>query len=231
MTKEQLVGERHRYMELRHMLEGLFRSMSHLKVEGQEHLAKFQGPAILCAPHWCAVDFVGTGVATDRFLKFTYKKQAQASTGALGTWMAMYAGGIPINDGRKFYREVFEAFDEDQIIFIYPEGDTNLGKPAIGKSLVDLVKITRAYERHNERLNKKRPEVAIIPSGLEYILPPVKIPWPVTTPIPWATRLVVRFGEPIYPNEHPDMDMDDYMRIIAKLSNRPYAPDLAKKFS
>ena len=229
MTKEQSIGEQHRYMELRHMLEGLFRSMSHLKVEGEEHIANFNGPAILYSPHWCAVDFVGTGSAIDKFLKFTYKKQHNASTGALASWMAMYAGGIPVNDGRKFYQDVFEAFDENQIVFIYPEGDVSLGKPAVGKPLVDLVKITKAYERHNKRLSKKKMEVAIIPSGLEYILPPVKIPWPATTPIPCATRLIVRFGEPIYPSEHPDISMDDYMRIIAKLSNRPYAPDLAKK--
>lgn len=226
MNKE-LTAQEHRYMELRHMLEGAYKLMSNLEVENADNIVNFRGPAFVCPPHQFSIDFLGICVGINRFMKIVYKKQDVFRQFQLATLMAMYGGGIPVNGKGNFLEKIYKAFDQNQIALIFPEGDQNLGNKAVarGKNIITMAK---NYQRRNRLLGIEKPEAAIIPVGMEYIESPVRIPWKMKIPTPFATRLIVRVGEPIFPSDHPDLKMDNYMKIIANLSNRPYAPDLEK---
>lgn len=227
MPKERFTVYRHRTMAMRHMLEGAFRRMSHLEVEGLENIADFKDPAIVYSPHPFYTDFLGVSIAIGKPIIPTYEKQKFTSPGIVGTLTAMYVGGIEIKENmtiaeaKKFLAQVYEAFDENQWVFIHPEGSNNHYKREVSGNVADLVKITRSYQNHCKREKRERPEVALIPVGEEYK------PWPRgKLPPPWATELTVRIGKPIFPSEHSNWTMDDYMRIIARLSGRDYAPDV-----
>lgn len=224
MEREIIASQIHWYMEFKHGLEGLYRNMSGMNVEDYENFSKVEGPAIVYAPHKYSVDFLSIGIAVEGFLRFTYEDRGNEAIWDLATWMARYAGGIKVNNPISFVREAVKALDRGEKVLVFPEGDKNLGKMAVEKAKSDLIiDIPNLYHRRSRRFECP-PEVPFIPVGLDYREPPVKIPWRMNIPPPWATHLIVRFGEPVYPSQHPEWNMDDYMRIIARLSNRPYAP-------
>lgn len=245
---ERVAAQIHRYMELRYMLEEIFRNMSNLRVEDYENLAKVKGPTILYAPHQFSMDWLGIGVAVEDFLRITYLDQIddKREIWDLATWMGRYAGGIKVNNPLSSMRKILKALGRDEKILVFPEGVKGVGGLAVGSAINNnVVEIPYLFDRC-KKVGEQKPEIPLIPVGLEYIESPSRRPWPkidieiptpwgthlkarlgdLNIPTPWATRLTVRFGEPIYTSEHPDWEMDNYMKIVADLSNRPFVPDL-----
>lgn len=209
--------------------------LANLEVEHRERLKNFRGPAFFIPPHETSLDFVLALRAAKRPARGVYKEQKWYTPGYLTTVMGKFGGGIPIkadesgrmkpSSAREFIVRVYEAFDRDELVVTFPEGDGNQGKLAVARSIVDLPKMARNYENGQKSSGDERQKVAIIACGIEYKRA-MNRPWPIKIDIPLATRVIVRFGEPIYPSDHPEFTMDYYMREIAKLSNRPYGPDL-----
>lgn len=223
---EIVAAQVHRYMELRHMLEGMFRSMSNLKIEGYENFTGVVGPAIVYAPHRYSVDWLSICVAADQFLRATYKDQGKIAVWDLATWMGRYAGAIPVNGSGNFLKKVFSAFDRGEKVLMFPEGEKSIGKNTVGRALSQRIKDWPAsYQKLTKHPECQIREIPLIPVGLDYVKPPSRRPLPLNIPTPWATHLTLRFGEPIYPSEHPEWSMDDYMRRIAELSCLEFAPD------
>jgi len=240
-----------RFRFLHNLLADATRIMSNWEVHGIENISNQEGPVCVCAPHYSAIDLTEILTLTGQHMVPVYKRQEPGTPGYLGTRLAEHIGGIEtpkgnVNDQeniddnnsskkialsnyRKFQDEIFKAWDKNRWVFIHPEGDKNHRQPMVSKPIFDLTKFIRRYEMRNEAIGIIRPEVAIVPIGLEYIEPTIQVPgWRLTTPFPFATKTIFRFCEPIYLSEHQDWTMDSCMRLLAKLSNRPYAPDIEK---
>lgn len=244
---ERAAAQVHRYMELRHMLMGLFASMANLQIEDYENYREVEGPKILYAPHRFSMDWLGVGVAVEDFLRITYIDQIdnKGRVYDLATWMGRYVGGIKVNNPLSSIRGILKSLDRGETVLVFPEGVKGPGGLAVGRALNDnVLEIPNLFEKR-KKTGSQKSEVPLIPVGLKYVESPSRRPWPkididiptvgihlkvklgdLNIPTPWATDLTVRFGEPLYTSEHPDWGMDHYMRIVADLSNRPYGPDL-----
>jgi len=153
----------------------------------------------------------------DEYIAFAYSTYEIKKAIALKV-IPYHIGGIRIKKSYVYFQRLFEHFDRDSLIVVFPQGDFEDDCVSIFKS--GIAKLVEIYERRRGR------EITIIPAGIEYRFPehlPKIAPIPVFKfPFP-GTGAIIHFGNPEHLNgTKPEELTKIVMKEAARLSKLDY---------
>ncbi len=206
------------YFRVRTFTNFLFdRFQYKVNVEGE--LPK-EGPRVLVLPHQNSLDSLSLMRGIDEYIAFVYSTYEIKKAIALKV-IPYHIGGIRIKKSYVYFQRLFEHFDRDSLVVVFPQGDFEDGCVSISKP--GIAKLVEIYERRRGR------RVLIIPAGIEY-KPPKRLPKraPVPTfnfPFP-GTKATLRFANPEHlDGRNPKELTQIVMQETARLSNLNYVAD------
>lgn len=188
----------------------------HYKVEVEGQLPK-EGPRVLVLPHQNSLDSLSLMRGIDEYIAFVYSTYQIKKAIAL-KFIPYHIGGIRVKESYVYFQRLFEHFDRDSLVIVFPQGDFE--DDCVSTFNSGITKLVQIYEQ------RRRRKIAIIPVGIEYQYPrglPKTMPVPVFTfPFP-GTMTTIRFGEPkqLDTKNHKELT-EIVMREAAALSKLDY---------
>lgn len=203
------------YFRVRAFTNFLFDKFQY-KVNVEGDLPK-EGPRILVVPHQNTLDSLSLMRGIDEYIAFVYSTYQIKKAIALKV-IPYHTGGIRVKKSYVYFKRLFEHFDRDSLVVVFPQGDFE--NDCISIFNPGIAKLVEIYGQRRGR------EVTIIPTGIEYKLPkhlPKRAFVPIFTfPFP-GTMATVRFGKPKHMDGRNPKELTEIvMQEAARLSKLDY---------